>query len=90
MVAITASGKYKGMYTYWVYKGIRVMQILYWYNLNLYNYTGTTFTHTAYAGIVSIRELQLPILHKHNANITNTSKLQLHIGTFINLKQLYR
>ena len=47
MLAITASGKYdKGMYTYWVYKGIRVMQILCWYNLNLYNYTGTTFTHT--------------------------------------------
>ena len=62
MVAITASGKYdKGMYTYWVYKGIRVVQILCLYNLNLYNYTGTTFTHTVYTGTVSIRELQFPI-----------------------------
>ena len=30
-----------------------------------------------YTGVVSIRELQLPILHKHNANITNTGIIEL-------------
>ena len=54
-----------------------VVQILCWYNFNSYNYTGTTFIHTIYTGMVSIRELQLPILHKHNANIINTGTMEL-------------